>query len=306
MNTLPLFFMFAILIAALQAAALQPSCLLQSSTLNRFSLATGYGWHLSNGNWSNVGQSSSLAELFAYHNLTGRPSLLELESVFFSTMPPPLKGLTMRSDAFDRWQQTAVAVAPAVQAGVVHGFMLGDELVWNNISWEQLNASAAAVKESFPSCFIFYNEGGAPLYEGRNINHFPAPYPHVPEAIDFVSSDDYGDMSQDKNTRWFYNKFLYPKLLPHQRVVLIPPTYNITCCASSLLTDVDSCLMKQMRLYLDWADDDALVAGSDVFHWSSYGQDLGLVSLPLTMACYMQLAQQLIDHQQLKNALGPV
>jgi hypothetical protein len=24
----------------------------------------------------------------------------------------------------------AVAVAPAVQAGVVHGFMLGDELVW--------------------------------------------------------------------------------------------------------------------------------------------------------------------------------
>jgi hypothetical protein len=44
---------------------------------------------------------------------------------------------------------------------------------------------------------------------------------------------------------------------------------------------------------------------SDVFHWSSYGQDLGLVSLPLTMSCYMQLSQQLIDHQ-LKKALGPV
>jgi hypothetical protein len=39
----------------------------------------------------------------------------------------------------------------------------------------QLNASSAAVKAAFPSCFIFYNEGGAPLYEGRNINHFPAP-----------------------------------------------------------------------------------------------------------------------------------
>jgi hypothetical protein len=80
MKILPLFFMFAILLAALQAAAFQPSCLLQvstatsrtsiylrnsphpttlplpfqtiqSSTLNRFSLATGYGWHLSNGNW---------------------------------------------------------------------------------------------------------------------------------------------------------------------------------------------------------------------------------------------------------------
>jgi hypothetical protein len=29
-----------------------------------------------------------------------------VQSVFFTTMPPPLKGLTMRSDAFDRWQQT--------------------------------------------------------------------------------------------------------------------------------------------------------------------------------------------------------
>jgi hypothetical protein len=36
-------------------------------------------------------------------------------------------------------------------------------------------------------------------------------YPHVPAAIDLVSSDDYGDMSQVKNTRWFYSKFLYPK-----------------------------------------------------------------------------------------------
>ena len=39
----------------------------------------------------------------------------------------------------------------------------------------QLNATASAVKASFPSCFIFYNEGGAPLYEGRNINHYSAP-----------------------------------------------------------------------------------------------------------------------------------
>jgi hypothetical protein len=36
-------------------------------------------------------------------------------------------------------------------------------------------------------------------------------YPHVPVAIDLVSSDDYGDMAEVKNTRWFYNKFLYPK-----------------------------------------------------------------------------------------------
>jgi hypothetical protein len=178
-------------------------------------------------------------------------------------------------------------------------------------------------------------------------------YPHVPAAIDLVSSDDYGDMSQVKNTKWFYNKFLYPKcvsaatasaaaaccsrlsdqrrflsyrLLPHQRVMLIPPTYNVTCCAAPSLPDVDACLLKQMRLYsfppshfflfhyrcllllcgsyLDWADDDALVAGrhvaklhaaspltfplsSDIFHWSTYGPDIGDTTLgPLrTLRC---------------------
>lgn len=282
----------------LHASGFETDCLLQPITLNRFSIATGYGWHLADGNWSNVGQSSALTELVNYHKLTGRSSLLELESIFFSTMPPPLKGLTMRPDAFERWKQTASAVAPAVQSGIVTGFMLGDELVWNNITWEQLNASAAAVKDYFPSCFIFYNEGGAPLYEGRNINHFPVQYPHVPAAIDFVSSDDYGDMTQIKNTRWFYKKFLYPKLLPHQRVMLIPPAYNTTCCASPLLPDIDACLLKQMRLYLDWADDDELVVGSDVFHWSTYGADIGLMSLPQTMACYIQLSQQLVDHRQ--------
>ncbi len=101
-----------------------------------------------------------------------------------------------------------------------------------------------------------------------NNTHRWSRYPHVPAAIDLVSSDDYGDMTQIKNTRWFYKKFLYPKcgassfdrssslnnvfpyrLLPHQRVLLIPPTYNTTCCASPLLPDVDACLLKQMRLY---------------------------------------------------------
>ena len=32
--------------------------------------------------------------------------LPSFQSVFFSTMPPPLKGLTIRPDAFDRWKQT--------------------------------------------------------------------------------------------------------------------------------------------------------------------------------------------------------
>ena len=91
--------------------------------------------------------------------------------------------------------------------------------------------------------------------------------------------------------------------------MLIPPTYNITCCASPLLSDVDACLLKQMRLYatpnttdcishcaaatwigqmttslllegvfphrVEFAQSHLPSLLSDIFHWSSYGADIG-------------------------------
>ena len=49
--------------------------------------------------------------------------------------------------------------------------MLGDEIVWNNVSWADLNATAALVKADCPEPWLFYNEGGAPLWGNYNINH---------------------------------------------------------------------------------------------------------------------------------------
>ncbi len=66
-------------------------------------------------------------------------------------------------------------------------------------------------------------------------------YPHVPAAVDFVSTDDYTDMTAVKNARWFYNKFLYPKCgsdMRRIRVSLHPHTadaspYNPSLAGSS-------------------------------------------------------------------------
>ena len=58
-------------------------------------------------------------------------------------------------------------------------------------------------------------------------------YPHIPAAVDFVSTDDYGSIntgglnaSQIKrlsNAPYQYERFVYTKLLPHQGVFVIPP-----------------------------------------------------------------------------------
>ena len=285
--------------AAARAASADVNCTLPAAALHRFKYETFYAWHLADGgNWTNVGQSLSLELLQEFHAATGRPSLLEVQSLFFRPMHDvnaSLQGLTIRPDWQEAWANFSTShVAPMVARGVVTGFMLGDELVWNNITWEQLNATAAAVKASFPDCFVFYNEGGAPLYASRNINHFHAPYPHVPAAVDFVSVDDYQPMSIRKNTEWFYRSFLYPKMLPHHRAWMVPPVFawiNATCD----LACWDTLAVTEAAAYLEWAGRDERIVGLDGFHYASYPpHDLGLVSMPRTLACYQALARQLI------------
>ena len=96
---------------------------------------------------------------------------------------------------------------PLIETKVLIGFMLGDELVWNNISWINLNTTANQVKKDCPDAFLFYNEGGAPLWGSYNVNHMHTEYPKIPPAVDFVATDDYATL----NTNGF-NASLFKKL----------------------------------------------------------------------------------------------
>ena len=66
-----------------------------------------------------------------------------------------------------------------------------------------------------------------------NVNHLHTEYPHIPSAVDFVSTDDYASIntgglnaSQIKrlaNAPNQYQRFLYPRMSAHQGVFVIPP-----------------------------------------------------------------------------------
>jgi hypothetical protein len=230
--------------------------------------------------------------------MSRRPSIVEIPDIFFQPMHnvnPGLKGLTWRPDAIDRWNAFVPQVEPLIQSGAVVGFFLGDELVWSNITWTQLNLSSSIVKQSFPSCWIFYNEGGAPLWGSYNMNHFHVDYPFVPPAIDYVSTDDYDDMSAVKNPVWMYRKYLYPKMMHnHQRAFVIPPVYGRSDDASCSSSCWDLRQLNQTQQYFRWIEQDELIVGIDGFHMQTYGSDLGLVDLPQTLSCYQTLAKQLL------------
>ena len=275
---------------------------------------------------------------------------------------------------------------------MIIGFMLGDEIVWNGISWQDLNNTALLVKSTFPEPFLclyssqrvslcchssysyriktgarwirYYNEGGAPLWGNYNVNHKKTEYPHIPNAVDFVSTDDYGTINTGgmnasaikklanapnqyllqpisiasvffslplslplslSRVRAYvracvcckplpcgsrYQRFIYPRLLPHQKVFVVPQAYagaisgycpavkSFKSPTASDLAAMDDCLLNQTIGYLRWIDADDKIVGLDGFHLSTYGKapasvDYGVISMPKTLECYMTLGDQL-------------
>ena len=164
--------------------AANPECRLAAATLPRFKYETFYGWHATNGNFTNVGQSPSAKGLEEFFNATGKPGILELEGVFFTPATKPLRGMVMNPGATAAWKTLAAEIKPLVEkkgatrpacrqcwqqlwpapfltpfhvvAVVIIGFMLGDEIVWNGISWQDLNNTALLVKSTFPEPFLYH------------------------------------------------------------------------------------------------------------------------------------------------------
>ena len=262
-----------------------------------------FGWHRQGGNFTNVAKTSSLKLLTEWHEQTGKSGFLELQSVFFKdTDIPGAKGLAIRGDWSEAWSHTLSELRPLVESGAVIGVHLGDELVWNNVTWRDLDLVATQVKHDLPNLVVYYDEGGAPLWSEpcRNINHLECDYPHVPSAIDVVSTDDYLSLALPRSNHGqpetFYNRYLYPKMLSHQKAMVIPPVSNLSLCQnhSQTVHDLDTCVLDETKRYLRWIEHDARIVGLDAFHFGTYGHDIGLEDLPLTRACYATLAAQLL------------
>ena len=100
--------------------------------MRSFKYETMYGWHASMANFTNVAQSSSLHEILQFHNDTGRPGILELQGVFFAAAPKPMRGQVVKPSGLADFTAMLPTLRPLIQQKIIIGFMLGDEIVWNN------------------------------------------------------------------------------------------------------------------------------------------------------------------------------
>ena len=105
---------------------------LMAAGVRSFKYETMYGWHASMANFTNVAQSSSLHEILQFHNDTGRPGILELQGVFFAAAPKPMRGQVVKPSGLADFTAMLPTLRPLIQQKIIIGFMLGDEIVWNN------------------------------------------------------------------------------------------------------------------------------------------------------------------------------
>jgi hypothetical protein len=119
-------------------------------------------------------------------------------------------------------------VARLLSTAAIFGIYLGDELIWNGLPPRDLESVASLVRQDFPNTVIWVNEARPPFKNGvtQFSRHLSFTFP---ASITWLSTDSYHfgpDPQHVANTRRFYNRYIYPKLLPNQSVVVVPGAFS--------------------------------------------------------------------------------
>ena len=192
-----------------------------------------YSANLSATPWVSLYQADTVGDAAAAFSTFRVPSMLLLYDALFTTIPGRM---ILWPDFSLRLQALLAQAAPLRASGAVLGLNLGDELVWNCLSQDNLTVAAEAVRAACPrgekGCTLWYNEAavfraGAFKDSCGNANGAF----RVPPALDWFSVDIYhmdGTVQGwvQEYVAGFYDAYIFPLLSPGQRAVLVPGSFG--------------------------------------------------------------------------------
>ena len=152
-------------------------------------------------------------------------NMLRLDEVFtYHIKHKGREGRALRKDYLQAWKTCADLVKPLVANNSLQGFSIGDELIWQGLSLDDLQKIASAVKKTFPDIIVYYNDARKPITHKENLFGDRIEFDKFPKTIDWVSFDYYA--SEAELVRDWYEKHLYPMMWPHQRAFVVPGSFN--------------------------------------------------------------------------------
>ena len=223
---------------------------------------------------------TALHKLWSQYNLTGFLSIQRTAGVW--TKYPGYNATSVtKSGLQEGWEQNLSrvldAAEPYLRDGSLLGIFLGDELCCGGVPFENYTAVAQAVKKRLQSTggLVYSNECATLQASG-----LPGGMPTIPDAIDLISVDVYGygpggrmvagGPTEHAYARKLVEAALYPRMKPHQRVLLVPGAFaqwNVsepsTTGASGSKPSVaqQDDVISKLDGYWSWAQNDTRIAG---------------------------------------------
>eukprot|EP00658_Telonema_sp_P-2_P080002 TRINITY_DN7880_c0_g1_i3.p1 TRINITY_DN7880_c0_g1~~TRINITY_DN7880_c0_g1_i3.p1 ORF type:complete len:300 (-),score=65.43 TRINITY_DN7880_c0_g1_i3:370-1269(-) len=232
---------------------------------------------------------ADLSETSEFTNLQFGPNATELVAGFrngvkglYAMRDVLYEGNKLRKDYQDRLAAAVPEVKALLENGTIIGIFMGDELIWNCMSDEDLHQGVDAVRAAFPrenGTIIWQNE--AAMRPPTYTDHCGRPHLSykIPEGLDWYSVDIYhmdgaSNGWVNNQVEGYYNKFIFPNLTANQRVAVVPGffgsdvnhfpngTYvcNRTCYDAMCALDAGG--------FWSWAQRDERVAAIFPWNWN--------------------------------------
>jgi hypothetical protein len=126
----------------------------------------------------------------------------------------------------------------------------------------------------------------------------------LPAGLDIISIDNYWGWSNDPkylppaqrtNPYWiaeafvvrdFYEQYVVDRLLPHQRLLVVPGLFTNGSLSAAAHAIVDHQMVELLKTYWAWISENKHVVGFAPFHWLNRGPNaLGAVGFNRTVRC---------------------
>jgi len=251
--------------------------------------------------WANLLFTESNTTMFPSWHAGGLNILFNVEWYFFDGSGPG-GALALRAD-YQQWWATASQLAtPLLANGTIFGFFLGDELIWNNLPYNDLVFASKTIKAAFPNATLYYNEAYPVFTQNINSQGHPANYTAVPASFDWVSIDFYPVEGTFQTAQNIYRTLLYPKMTATQMVLFVPPAYGTVTNPTQYCGNPDcaTAMITWAQESLAWAQTDNRFVGLTPWHWHSYpanevqGFEIGARDMPTVAQTWRSIGKQII------------
>ena len=263
--------------------------------------------------WTNFGFTSNIDAINEGFNY-GIKALYDVHDIFYTksniscmhyneTVYP----LTLRDNYMDLWNDKLPLLTELFYVNKsVFGFFLGDEIMWNGISPQQITIAARTIKQNFSSAIIYRNAATTPVETGRYCCTKYFDFTHISPYLDWFSIDMYHFNGPNESfvdsVKQFYEKYVFTKMnLTYQYGLTVPGSFGSDQNNECNETRYDEMCSVDAKNFYEWGLNDDRIIGINPWHWGfcpscvgHFEDEIGTQNLTLTQQAWKEYGKDII------------